>query len=151
VGFRNVRAPQLVGSVAVEPAVHEIPRRHDATQSFDPGGTGKSVNAGVVHQHRDESLAHEDAESLRPFGVHAPRAAGVATLKVHFSDETREPFATHRGGRERRLAVALVARARDSQRATVNLEGESGVDENVNHRVNHFGWGRLFPRIFEAR
>ena len=70
--LRNVRAPQLVGPVPMEPAVHEIVGRHYATQSFDPGGTGKAVSAGVVHQHRHESLADEDAESLREFGVHAP-------------------------------------------------------------------------------
>ena len=126
--LRDVRATQLVGSVAVEPAVHEIVSRHYAAKSFDPGGTGKAVNAGVVHQHRDESLTDEDAESLRQFGVHAPRAVGSTTRQVHFSDETREPFTTHLGGRERPLTIAVVARARDSQRATTNFDGEPGVD-----------------------
>jgi hypothetical protein len=54
----------------MEPAVHEIVGRHDAAQSFDPSGTGKAVNAGVVHEHRHESLADEDAQTLREFGVH---------------------------------------------------------------------------------
>ena len=137
--FRYVRAPQLVGPVAMEPAVHEIVGRHDATQSFDPGGTGKAVNAGVMHEHRHESLADEDAQTLREFGVHASLAVGAAALQVHFSNETRKPFTTHLGGRERPLTVAVVTRTRDSQRATTNLDGEPGVDENVDHRVNPFG------------
>ena len=147
----DVREPELVESAAGELALGEVFARGNALDALDLRRARKPGDSGIVHEDPDQVDADLDAACLGQLGVHTPRSVGAARGDVDLSNESRQPLAAHHGRRHRSATVVVVALGGDAEDSTALLDGEPGVDEGVDHRVDPFGRLRSDPRSSFAR
>jgi len=98
-----------------------------------------------VHQSLDQPLADPNAASVDEFSTHAPGPVRAPGFGVKFPDQRREPFAAHHGRRQGSAPAKVLTLTGGTKDFATDLDGESGVNECFDRRVDPLGWWAELP------